>query len=296
MDSCRRTSGAGWRRTFGKSAARPGSRWRVLEVAYGEAVRGTDPKYVVSGPLGRDTIDGGTGNDQLFGGADLDTIAGGGGTDAIRRGNQTVNRGTVDITTNLFLQAWTPWIERLAIDGLRTQGVIRFVGNLPSASVTPVPNSLFDQVPPGTLNVSVSGPTQSVTGQPLTYTAQLNLGSLPDDARTQWRVVEVSSNRLINVGTGNLLAFSPTQTGRYQIQLAVMNGSGAIGIGSIELQVTTTLLTSDPQTAGSFILWVGGTAGNDTIEILRTVSATDVRVRSNDGCHRRRMWTRSSPT
>ncbi|MBL8219792.1 MAG: hypothetical protein JNL62_11210, partial [Bryobacterales bacterium] len=45
-------------------------------------------------------------------------------------GAPAVNRSTVDITTNLFLQAWTPWIERLAIDALKTQGLLRYLGNL----------------------------------------------------------------------------------------------------------------------------------------------------------------------
>ncbi|MCC6233854.1 MAG: hypothetical protein IT580_14495, partial [Verrucomicrobiales bacterium] len=248
-----------------------------LDVVFAETVQSGHSGDTVLGKWGVDFVDGGTGDDQIFGGSNRDTVVGGTGTNTIRLESPGSRRSTITLGTGAFLSALTPFVERFILDVAGTRGDLD-----PSGDVLRLPSdanagTVFGQVPNGTLGVTITGASAAVTGEGLVFSGGVSIPAGGALKRTQWRVFD-GAGRLVAVGVGESLAYSPPSTGTYQVVFGAEDENGAIGIATRSLAVSTVMLVPDAAVPGRFLLRVGGTTGNDWIELRRGSTSAHVRV------------------
>jgi Ca2+-binding RTX toxin-like protein len=254
-----------------------------LDVAFSDTVSGGSGNDIIAGQQGADALDGGLGNDQLFGGSGRDTLTGGGGSDTQKWSGNGNTRTTINILQGLFLSSMSPVLERFILDVAATGGLIRPTGDVLRLAIDGTTGTVFGQTPVTSLNVSISGSVAGVRGQLLTFNGQ-SASSLTGNATLQWKVLD-SNNLILGVGAGTTLQFRPQTVGTYRIVFGIGTDTGAVGVTTLTLQVTATMLVADPSSPGKFILIVGGTPNNDNIDILKGSGTGTVRVTVDDGDH-----------
>lgn len=165
--------------------------------------------------------------------------------------------------------------------GTRTfTATLRTVGNhtltAQAGGVTPLTGS-HSAIQVYRVSPDVTGRTQSVRGQPVTFRLAAVTGNGPTGATYRYLVnwgdgspvLEVSGPAAVNVGHAYAAAGSRT------VRLTVIDAAGHRGTATHAIQTTTTLV-------GAEGLFVGGTAGNDVITLAATNPlGTDVTVTVN---------------
>ncbi len=134
---------------------------------------------------------------------------------------------------------------------------------------------------PVTINVTnldpaatpVSGPVQAVTQQPLNFSTSVSDPGTADILTTGWQVLN-SSNTIIASGNGTSFSFTPSVTGNYTVKFNVADDDGGTASVSQSLTVSAVLMQGNT-------LLVGGTSGDDTLDIKPGASAGQFKVLIN---------------
>ena len=132
-------------------------------------------------------------------------------------------------------------------------------------------------VPP--TNVIVSGPLSAARGQTVTFAGSASDPAGVNDPLTYaWAVYKAGASDPTATGTGLSLAFTPTESGSYEVRLTVTDGDGGSTTAIHNLAVRAVDLQADPLTPGKAAVVVGGTTGADIIAVTRGLAASTLIV------------------
>ena len=101
--------------------------------------------------------------------------------------------------------------------------------------------------------MSLAGPVAGIPGQSLFYIGGLNF--LPTAAAANWIRSQVldHSGTVVALGAGEAFSFTPTLPGAYKVMFGVASGSGAIGIGILDVLVSANLFNASLGNPGPFL-------------------------------------------
>jgi parallel beta-helix repeat protein len=114
----------------------------------------------------------------------------------------------------------------------------------------------------------ITGPTAAAPGQLLTYSSSFTDGGTLDTHTKVW-TIKNSSNVVVASGTGLSINFTPSTIDTFTITFTVADDDTGSDSKSLSLLVTGAVLAADPANPGDTALFVGGTNGNDIIELTK---------------------------
>jgi hypothetical protein len=131
---------------------------------------------------------------------------------------------------------------------------------------------------------SISGPSVGVPGQPLTYTLSANESGLPAGTvysySVQWG--DGSPVQTYSGPSGTLASHVCTAPAVHSISVIATDANGHSSVPvSTSVSVTTVAMETDPYDSSLTALYVGGTAGNDTIAVTPATTTGGVKVGMN---------------
>jgi uncharacterized delta-60 repeat protein len=116
----------------------------------------------------------------------------------------------------------------------------------------------------------VSGPTAGVTNQTLSFSVSAQDPSSVDQAagftyRVEWG--DGITETFTGAGTGVTRTHCYTTCGNFAVRLTAIDKDGGAGVATQNVNITRVLLQADPLNPATTMLLVGGTSGDDYIEV-----------------------------
>jgi Ca2+-binding RTX toxin-like protein len=125
----------------------------------------------------------------------------------------------------------------------------------------------------------IAGPTHAVPGQPVVFTASFNDPGTLDTHAIAWQVRD-SDGAVVAAGNSLTLNFTPLTLDTYTVELTVTDDDTGAHTVNAQLDATSLfLLEADAQNAGQNILRIGGTSGDDRVNIRKGKEPGSVRVK-----------------
>lgn len=124
-------------------------------------------------------------------------------------------------------------------------------------------------------NLAIGGASSGVRGQELAFAGAFTDPGTADTHEVSWDFGDGTTIGFSPSDSANILA--PTHTyaasGDYTVTLTVRDDDGGFASTSMQIHVTAVALQADPCDPNAFALVVGGTSGNDTIQVQKTSSS-----------------------
>ncbi len=125
---------------------------------------------------------------------------------------------------------------------------------------------------------SLTGPTQAVRGQTLSYNASFSDAGTLDTHTTEWLVLD-SSSATVATGTGLSFDFTPTTLDTFTVQFTVTDDDTGAASQSLSLATSAVLVDADPANPGQTAVFVGGSQTNsNTIKVKGGSTAGTIKV------------------
>src|SRR5262249_25487153 len=138
----------------------------------------------------------------------------------------------------------------------------------------------------GAPTASIAGPTEGVREEPLTFVFQAQDSSANSASATFTYSINWGDGSPLQIvsgpGSGVSLTHEFAKTGAFTVRVAAMNSSGLVTpLATHTVQISAVLLQADPLAPGKTMLLVGGTAGNDRIEVEAESDHGDFEITMN---------------
>ncbi len=266
----------------------------VSKFLHGDVINGGTEADTLLGSLGNDEIDGQAGNDVVLGGNGRDILRGGSGVNEIRDDGSDYPRLNLSEQMGGYRHATATAIEAqlwrdAAIGGAHLAG-----WQIDTSTGSGSTNNGDPDTPPVpvTRTVTINGPVNSVTGQPITYQATVTDLPTGATARFAWEVTD-ALGRVVAVANGPSFDWAAGEVGTHTVSVRTHDDANGAGQSNSALQVQSRRLVADPSQAGMFKLIIGGTELNDNIRLLdvnRKPRSVEVRQSSGNGSQTRTVY------
>jgi len=242
-----------------------------FEILVSDTIEGGDGDDVLVGQYGENVVLGGQGDDILYGDKKNDVLDGGTGYNKIEKSDGKAGKSILELLRTDSHPLISVTLEYFLFDVAAT-------GGFPSTGGDASPTGFDFEDVVSVLDVYVYGPTAGVRGQPLHYGAVGETPAVLADNLTQWRVLN-SDGEIVALGSGVDFTFHPVHADVYTVLMGSTNGNGAAALAQIDNVIVETYRTiDDPASPGSVILMVGGSLGDDNIDLERGHSSDLIRL------------------
>ncbi|MBN2476016.1 MAG: hypothetical protein JXB62_15500 [Pirellulales bacterium] len=113
---------------------------------------------------------------------------------------------------------------------------------------------------------AIDGPTAGVRGQTLSFTGSFSDPGVLDTHTTSWEVTD-SGGQPVATGSGTTLSFVSYEADTFTVSFTVADDDGGSDSASVAVTVDALLLGPDPLDPTRTVLMVGGTAGDDAVDL-----------------------------
>jgi Ca2+-binding RTX toxin-like protein len=242
-----------------------------FEILSSDTIEGGEGDDVLVGQYGRNNVFGGEGCDVLYGHKHKDILDGGPGSDEIKKSHGKAPKSVLELLQAELFGLLSAPVEYFLLD-------VAAAGLHPPAGGDASPGGFEFEDVVSELNIYAYGPTAGVRGQPLQYGAIAETPGVLGRNLTRWRVLN-GDGAIIALGSGEEFTFYPVDAGLYTVMVGSTDGSGTAGVARIDnVLVEKTRTIDDPAAPGKVILMVGGSSGDDDIELERGYTAGIVRL------------------
>jgi Ca2+-binding RTX toxin-like protein len=132
-------------------------------------------------------------------------------------------------------------------------------------NVSPVVNASLNVLNVAPQDVTITGPSAGVRGQALTFAGSYTDPGTGETHTLTWQVAN-AAGKVVATGTGDSFTYTPKHSGTYQVSLSVSDGL-ATTTATQPLTVSAVLAEPDPADPMKTLLFIGGTPGDDRIEV-----------------------------
>ena len=126
---------------------------------------------------------------------------------------------------------------------------------------------------------ALTGPTQAVRGQTLSYAGSFTDAGTLDTHTESWTVTD-ASNTVIATGTGSTFDYAPDTLGSFTVTYTVTDDDTGEGDGTLSLTTELIVVTADPVDPSQTSLLIGG---GDNSELIKVFGRSDgLKVKTYD--------------
>ena len=267
----------------------------------------------LKGGLANDSIDGGKGNDSLDGGPGVDSVKGGQGDDEIALDIADGITVTVGDLLNLTIPVigandgdtgTLDWGDGTAADSVTVVGGMIAASHVFSQESALLPGGVYTaslnlnaittnfdiavEIKPQPV-VTVVGTASGVRNEPLEFS--LSASDIPSDEAAGFTyLIDFGNGDSLSIppasgnGSGQSLTYAYPEAGSFVLTATAIDQAGEISDEvTLSVDIVAFEVRLDPENAGTFALFVGGTPGRDTIDLEKgTGYSLQLRLEEHD--------------